>query len=314
MLSFFSSDTNSANSVTHTRRQTELEPLAHYMRGSFFAMGSPCELLIECENSALNTLILDTIADEAWRIEDKFSRYLQGNIVAQINSSNGRPVSVDDETAGLLNFAATLTELSDGAFDITSGVLREAWQFDGSDNLPDAYVVSSILKCVGWNKVTWHAPRLTLRPGMQIDFGGIGKEYAVDRAAALVREHFTGAFLINFGGDVYATGRTTDAAGWQVGIESVDTEQRVAQTIVQLKNGGLATSGDARRYLLKDGIRYGHILDPATGWPIPDAPRSVSVTAETCTQAGMLATLAMLKGKHARSFLDAQNVQYWCYN
>ncbi|MDH3990867.1 MAG: FAD:protein FMN transferase, partial [Gammaproteobacteria bacterium] len=92
----------------------------------------------------------------------------------------------------------------------------------------------------------------------------------------------------------------------------INQSQGTAQKLIRLKNGGLATSGDARRFLLKDGIRYGHILDPTTGWPVTDAPRSITIAADTCTQAGMLATLAMLKGKDAESFLEDQDCQSWC--
>ena len=98
-----------------------------------------------------------------------------------------------------------------------------------------------------------------------------------------------------------------------VGIEALNAERQVAQKRIRLEHGGLATSGDARRFLLKDGIRYSHILDPTTGWPVRDAPRSITVAADTCTQAGMLATLAMLNGPDAEHFLAAQAVRFWIY-
>lgn len=93
-------------------------------------MGSPCELLTEAASAKDAEELTALVATEAWRIEDKFSRYLGGNIIAEINSANGRPIEVDEETAQLLDFAATLHQLSDGAFDITSGVLRRAWTFN----------------------------------------------------------------------------------------------------------------------------------------------------------------------------------------
>jgi len=92
----------------------------------------------------------------------------------------------------------------------------------------------------------------------------------------------------------------------------VSNENGRAQKLIRLKTGALATSGDSRRYLLKNGKRYGHILNPLTGWPIEDAPRSITVAADTCTQAGMLATLAMLCGAEAEVFLERQDTQYWC--
>ena len=147
-------------------------------------MASPCEVLLEDATRATATEVTDAVAREAWRIEDAFSRYRSGNIVDRINRADGRAVAVDDETARLLDFANTLHELSDGKFDITSGVLRQVWVFDGSDRVPEAAAVASVLKRVGWHMASWKAPRLTLRPGMEIDLGGIGKEYAVDRCIA----------------------------------------------------------------------------------------------------------------------------------
>jgi thiamine biosynthesis lipoprotein len=114
---------------------------------------------------------------------------------------------------------------------------------------------------------------------------------------------------VNFGGDLRANRRPTRGP-WQVGIERPDTD-RLAAMLLELEHGALATSGDSRRFLLKDGLRYGHILDPRTGWPVANAPRSVTVAASSCTEAGLLATLAMLEGAGARTFLESQGVRHW---
>jgi thiamine biosynthesis lipoprotein len=276
-------------------------------------MASPCEILLDTNDRATALHLTRMAANEAWRIEDKFSRYLPGNVVAAINNADGRPVEVVSETAQFLDFAETLYELSDGSFDITSGVLRSAWRFDGSDKLPDDKVVKNLLRRVGWHRVEWAAPILRLQPKMEIDLGGIGKEYAVDRCAALLRKNSELACLVNFGGDLAAIGSPHNRpAGWRVGIAALDARRPAAERTLNLKVGGLATSGDARRFLQKDGVRYSHILDPKTGWPVPGAPRSVTVAADSCTQAGMLSTLAMLKGAQAESFLEEQGVLFWC--
>jgi thiamine biosynthesis lipoprotein len=250
------------------------------------------------------------VAGEARRIEEKYSRYRPGNIVARINTANGEPVLVDEETAGLLTYADRLFKLSGGMFDITSGVLRKVWRFDGGNRLPHASAVRKVVRHVGWQRVRWQSPTLTLEPGMEIDFGGIGKEYAVDRAGALARAIWPRC-LLNFGGDLMAFGSGVDRLGWTVGIEGLTATDLPAATI-RLTLGALATSGDARRYLLRDDKRYGHILDPRTGWPVQGAPRSITVAAPTCTHAGMLATLAMLHGSGAEAFLDNEGVEYWC--
>ena len=145
---------------------------------------------------------------------------------------------------------------------------------------------------------------------MEIDLGGIGKEYAVDRVASLLAEKTNAAFLVNFGGDLRAHGQRRDGHPWRVGVERPGFENTAALDL-QLKRGALATSGDANRYLQRGGQRYSHILNPRTGWPVKNAPRSVTVLADTCTQAGLLATLAMLQGRNAEQFLADQGGQHW---
>ena len=272
-------------------------------------MASPCEVHVGDADLATADHVVALAAAEALRIEAKFSRYRRGNVIDAINTADGRPVVVDEETARLIDYAARLHELSEGKFDVTSGVLRRAWRFDGSDRVPSPEAVAALLPIVGWDKVSWRAPELRLPPGMEIDLGGIGKEYAVDSAAALVRP-VSARCLLNFGGDLLALGPQLGQAPWRVGIESVSDSGAVARHI-DLTVGALATSGDSRRFLLKDGTRYGHVLDPRTGWPVVGAPRSVTVAAATCTEAGMLATLALLQGAEAETFLEAQGAQFW---
>lgn len=274
-------------------------------------MACPCEVLMEAAPEALAQQILEAVAECAWRIEQKFSRYRTDSVVYRINQSGGSGITVDDETANLLDFAATLTTLSDSRFDITSGVLRKAWTFDGGDRVPSQEQIDELLAFVGWHKVEWSRPILKLRPGMQIDFGGIGKEYAVDAAVDLAATIAPGlSCLINFGGDVAARNARRDGQPWRVGIEKPD-RSGTATRIVRLLRGGLATSGDSRRFVFRDGHRYSHILDARTGWPVRKAPRSITVAADTCTQAGTLATLSMLQGEDAERLLKSSGMQYW---
>lgn len=278
--------------------------------GRFVAMASSCELLLDHTDLVGAARQTEIAAQEAWRIERKFSRYRDDNIVHAINSSAGQPVTVDAETARLIDFAVQVHELSNGRFDITSGVLRRAWKFDGSDRLPDAATVAALLPLVGWSKVRWEKPVLTLPAGMELDFGGIGKEYAVDRVFSLLAGDGD-AMLVNFGGDLRVRGPRRDGKPWQVGIEKPDQE-RTAAEMLPIANGALATSGDARRFLQKDGVRYSHILDPQTGWPVPGGPRSVTVLAPDCVQAGMYATLALLAGRDAEAFLrQHKQIRAW---
>jgi len=280
-----------------------------HCRVRFPAMASLCEILIDSQDTQLALKLGHLARDEAQRIEQKFSRYRDDNIVAQINTSDGKSISVDEEMALMLSFATTLWELSEGRFDITSGVLRTVWTFDGSDRLPTQQQVAEVKQRVGWEKVQWQAPSLTLPAGMEIDLGGIGKEYAVDKVSELLNQHWQGSVLVNFGGDLRCNLARQSGSGWHVGIEKVHADE--AQTFIELKEGGLATSGDQRRFLQKDNVRYSHILDPRTGWPITGAPHSITAIAPTCLQAGMFSSLAMLMGSDAESFLNEQDVRFW---
>ena len=163
---------------------------------------------------------------------------------------------------------------------------------------------------LGLDKVDWQSRVIRLPAGMEIDLGGIGKEYAADRALGLVVSRCDVPALVNLGGDLCCH-RAPVSGSWQVGVERPEEIGRAAM-VLELALGALATSGDPRRYLLRDGIRYGHILNPKTGWPVAGAPRSVTVAAPTCIEAGMMATFALLQGASAEDFLKEQGVQYWC--
>ena len=146
---------------------------------------------------------------------------------------------------------------------------------------------------------------------MQIDFGGIGKEYAVDAAAGLIASELGEiSCVVNFGGDIAVRHARKDGAAWRIGLEAAATPGS-ARGLIGLRQGGLATSGDSRRFVLAHGKRYSHILDARTGWPVADAPRSVTVAAGACTEAGALSTLAILQGANARDFLEEQRVRFW---
>ncbi|MFA5531437.1 MAG: FAD:protein FMN transferase [Thiohalomonadaceae bacterium] len=282
---------------------------AHFV-GCFEAMASPCEVLVETRDRARAERLTAHAMREARRVEAKFSRYRRDNIVHAINESGGRRLEVDTETANLLDYADTCHRLSEGRFDVTCGVLRRAWRFDGSDRVPEPAAVAALMDRVGWQRVRWERPFLTLPAGMEIDLGGIGKEYAVDSTVQILAGHTNDSFVVNFGGDLFVRGPRADGSPWRIGLED-PRRPGTARGNLASTGGGLATSGDARRYLIKDGVRYSHILDPRTGWPVPDAPRSVTVAASSCLEAGMLATFAILHGAGAQAFLEAQSVAYW---
>lgn len=276
----------------------------------FQAMASACELrLVGDDESALRRAAQAAIA-EVHRIERKYSRYDAGSLVSRINASAGRgqAVPVDDETAGLLAFAGRLHALSGGRFDITSGVLRRAWDFRAG-RVPDGAEVKALLPLIGWPRVVFDGHRVALpQAGMEIDFGGFGKEYAADRAAALLERDGAASGIVNLGGDLRVLGPRPDGSAWSIGIQHPRAPERAIASI-RLARGALATSGDYERFFEVDGRRYCHILNPATGWPV-QGWQSISVVAPLCVAAGAMSTIALLHEDAAPAFLAGQQVAW----
>jgi thiamine biosynthesis lipoprotein len=262
----------------------------------FKAMGSPCQLHLHAESQARFQEAAEAALAEVVRLERKYSRYLEDSLASRINGSAGDPNGslLDDETASLLDYAALAFEQSGGLFDITSGVLRRAWDFR-SGRLPAPEQIEALRPLVGWEKIRWQRPRLVLPlAGMQLDFGGYVKEYAADRVAALCRDLGLRHGLVDLGGDLAAIGPHPDGSPWRVGIRHPRATGGAIASVA-LSAGGIATSGDYERCLVVDGKRYAHLLNPKTGWPVAGLA-SVTVAASHCLIAGTASTIAMLKG------------------
>jgi FAD:protein FMN transferase len=269
----------------------------------FHAMGSPCETQWLGDSAAYFAQLVEA---ETRRIEAKYSRFLASSVLSQINQSAGQgAMHVDPETAHLLNYAAVCFASSGGLFDITAGVLNRVWDFKASEpKPPTTAALADCLKHVGWQHCTWQDPWFSLPAGMQIDFGGLAKEYAVDRAVGLAQQAGATRGLVNLGGDVRCLG----APGWRVGVQHPrDTEASIAT--FQLTDAALATSGDYERYFSYQGRRYCHLLNPITGQPA-DAVQSVSVLAPSCLVAGSLASIAFLKADLALDFLRESGYEF----
>jgi len=276
----------------------------------FFALGSDCALHFYAPDEVDARDAAAAAMAEIGRIEARYSRYRADSEISRINSvaATGGTVDVDAETAGLLTYAYACFNKSGGLFDITSGLLRKAWSFSSS-RLPEPEAIAALLPRVGLDKIAWDNPRLTFTvPGMEIDFGGIGKEYAVDRAAGVCAALGIHHGLVDLGGDIRLIGPRPDGTPWRIGIcHPRDTAASMAE--ITLVSGALATSGDYERFIEVDRQRYGHILDPRTGWPARGLS-SVSVIAGECLVAGSLSTTAMLKGRDGIAWLNALGVRH----
>jgi len=272
----------------------------------FQAMGTACSISIYAESSDGARAKCEPVVTDVARLEAKYSRYLSDSFLSRINlaAEQGRSIEVDDETALLLDYAQTCHAESKGMFDITSGLLRRAWNFqpEGQTAAPDAASLETLLERVGWQKLDWHAPKLAFTiPGMELDFGGIVKEYAADRAVTLLREQRVAHALVNLGGDICVTGPQADGRPWRVAISDPSSPTQELR-IVEVSQGALASSGSYVRCIEIGGIRYGHLLNPRTGFPVRGT-LAATVVADQCIVAGSLATIALLNETGAARFL-----------
>jgi len=280
-------------------------------RFTFRAMAGEHELQLHADTEGAARRAADAAIADVVRIEAKYSRYRDDSLTTRINrAAGGAPVPIDDETAAILRYAERCFTLSDGKFDLTSGVLRRVWDFRAaSPRLPDAAALAAARALIGWRDVEWDDRAIRLpRAGMEIDFGGLGKEYAADRMATICRERGIASGLVNLGGDVRAIGAQPDATPWRIGIRDPRAPER-AIAGVDVVDAAVATSGDYERFVVVDGVRYCHLLDPATGMPVAHW-RSVSVVAPLTIVAGSLATIAMLLAARGEAFLAAQGATY----
>lgn len=280
----------------------------NFHQHTFTAMASPCKFLLQGDSHHIKQACLKAQA-EVQRIEEKFSRYRQDSLLQTINNNAGiKGTNIDEETAGLLNYAQLCYQQSDGLFDITSGILRQIWDFK-SNTLPNEQTLQTLLPLINWSSVQWDHQSIFLpRKKMEIDFGGFGKEYAADRAAEVFQSLGIQHGLVDLGGDIRIIGDKTDESGWSIGIRDPQQPES-AISHVTLHQGAMATSGHYERFMMVDDQRYCHILKANTGWPV-NHWASITVLAPQCLVAGSLATLTMLAEKDGADWLQEQDVSF----
>lgn len=275
-------------------------------------MGGPCELQAHAADAATAHAAFAGAEAEVRRLEARYSRYREDSVTSRTNAAAGAAagIEVDAETAALLDYAQTAWQTSGGLFDISTGALRRVWDFKAR-RVPSAHEVDAALAHVGWARLEWRNPRLVLPAGMEIDFGGVVKEYAADRACAALRAAGIAHGLAELGGDITIAGPHPDGTPWQVGVRDPRHPERAIAT-VELADGAIASSGDYERFFEIDGRRYCHILDPRTGWPAAGLA-SVSVVAGQCLVAGTASTVAMLKGpREGPRWLGEIGLRHFC--
>ena len=272
----------------------------------FKVMGGPALLALHAGKHPQSRLpdLRDEVVDLLEASEARYSRYRPNSIVSKINrrAGSGEFTEVDAETMALLELADQLWQVSGGLFDITSGPLNRAWDFRLSGGADPAHIEQA-LPTVGWDRVEWQDRCFRLPDlGMEIDLGGLAKEYAVDCAIKYLRAAGITSGVVELAGDVGAIGSHPDGTPWRIGIQS-PTEPASLCT-VQLVDTAIATSGNYARRIEYQGKQYGHLMNPKTGWPV-EGPTSVSVIDSHCLTAGAVATVACLSQiEDAKNWLE----------
>lgn len=267
----------------------------------FMAMSTECSIITYAKSAKHGEFAIGEAIKEVRRIEKKYSRFDQNSVISVINRDSwNAPVAVDRETALLLDFSAVCSEQSGGVFDITCGSLYRVWQ-SGRAVLPSVDEVHEALRHVGWKNVKWDGEFISLATDqMRLDFGGIGKEYAADRALAVLKESGIHFAMVNFGGDIAVLGGKPDGTGWLIGVKHESgfenrsgSDVIVAGQVIEAWQGGIATSGTNERFIEINDIRFSHLMNAVSGWPLV-GDVSFTVTHSSCLAAGALASQRLL--------------------
>ena len=283
---------------------------------TFPALGTTCEVQYAAPNGAVQAAEFERAA-VAWvtAFETKYSRFRPTSLVSRINAAAGHSwVEVDEDMNQLLALCDALYSMTRGLLDPTALPVIQLWNWKAAHpGIPTGEQIAAAHRLVGWTKVQRAAGRIFLpMPGMALDFGGFGKEYAVDIVAQIAVNHGIANVLVDFGHDLRALGTPPDRPAWHIGLEDPENPGKTAGSI-GVTGKGVASSGDYVRCFVINGLRYGHIIDPRTGWPVANGCTQATIIADTCLQAGVLSTTAFVLGlneglEFIRSFPQAEGL------
>jgi thiamine biosynthesis lipoprotein len=263
-------------------------------------MGSELHLMAWTSDEAAAVAAFTAVYTEFDRLEALMTVWRQDSDVQRINQAAGdHAVAVSPEVIEVLQIAHQISDWTEGKFDVTFGALSDVWKFDqDQDNtLPSPDAIRARLPLINYHALIvderQHTAFLQKR-GMRVHLGGIGKGYAVERGAAILRTHGLHDFMIQAGGDMYIAGRHGDRP-WRVSIRDPRGPKDRSFAALDLEDGTFSTSGDYERFFIKDGVRYHHIMDPATGRPAQGC-RSVTIVSNSATLADGLSTGVFILG------------------
>lgn len=284
---------------TSASAASSFAPTAPLRRVAWRALGTMCEVQYDAATEFERAAAFERAATR-WveQFEARYSRFRPDSLLSRINEAAGRePVEIDAEMEQMLDLCGTLHFMTQGALDVTALPLLRLWDYKSPQpRIPSETEISEAKKRVGWAKVRrWPRKVFLPEPGMSLDFGGWGKEFAVDAVAQIARDHGLTSALVDFGHDLRAIGRPPGKPAWHIGLEN-PAQPSACWGSVALSDRGIASSGDYLRSFTLNGRRYGHIIDQRTGWPVANGCTQVTVIAPTCLQAGIFSTAAFILG------------------
>ena len=261
-----------------------------------FQLDTVITLTAYCEDRT----VLEDALKECDRYEQLLSRTIEGSDVWRINHAGGEPVDVDPVTAEVIREALAISEISEGAFDITIAPASTLWDFKAeTPSLPDAAELAEAASRVNWRALRLEGNTVTLPAGMMIDLGGIAKGYIGDAVRAWLEGHGITGAILSFGGNIVTIGSKPDGKAWMVGIQDIDKQTGEYMLVAQMESGCTCavTSGIYERGFDLDGVRYHHLLEPATGWPAQNGLASVTILTDSSARADGLSTAAFVLGE-----------------
>ncbi|GAB3547305.1 FAD:protein FMN transferase [Spirosoma fluminis] len=265
-------------------------------------MGSRFDITIVANDSLTAEQNIDTIIAEVTRIENLISDWKTDTQISRVNQNAGiAPVRVDPEVLALTERALRFSRITNGAFDISFAAMDRIWKFDGSmTRMPSPAAIKNSVRNVGYQNIVLDREHLTIflrKKGMKIGFGALGEGYAADRCRAMMLARGIKAGIVNGSGDMSTWGKQPDGSDWTIGITN-PLHRDTIFAIVPLKKPAVVTSGSYEKFVVFNGMRYAHIINPKTGYPATGVS-SVTVFGPSAETANGFSTSIMVLGKEA---------------
>ena len=273
-------------------RQQQSTP---YQKNAGLIFGTTYSVTYQCGED-----LQEEIEAELKKVDDEFSMFNSQSIVARLN--NGEQPELSNDFIDVFKLARQVSEDTNGAFDITVAPLVNAWGFGFKhEQMPSKEQVDSLRELIGYRYVTLKDKTITMqKPGMMLDFSAIAKGYGVDVVARLLERHDIKNYMVEIGGEITTRGINPERVPWRIGVnkpsEDALNENHELQTILNVTDKSMATSGNYRNFYVKGGKKYAHTIDPKTGYPVQHSLLSATVLTDRCAKADAYATSFMVLG------------------